>query len=71
MITPEQMIAFNKISGKHQLPIEPLNKPHEENNFDISKLGIDITEWKYTLTEEDIRDIKMEGLIEGCSPKKR
>ena len=40
MITPEQLMTFKKISGKHQLPIEPLNKTHEKNNFDISKIGI-------------------------------
>ena len=62
MITPEQVITFKKIRGKHQLPIEPLNKPHEKNVFDISKLGISSDTWKYTLTEEDILDIKMEGL---------
>ena len=64
MITPEQVMTFKKISGKYQLPIEPLNKPHYKNIFDISKLGIDSDEWKYTLAEEDILDIKMEGLNE-------
>jgi hypothetical protein len=64
MITPEQLMTFKKISGKHQLPIEPLNKTHEKNKFDISKIGIDSDKWKYTLAEEDILDIKMEGLNE-------
>jgi hypothetical protein len=64
MITPEQLMTFKKISGKHQLPIEPLNKTHEKNNFDISKIGVDSDKWKYTLAEEDILDIKMEGLNE-------
>lgn len=57
-------MTFKKISGKHQLPIEPLNKTHEKNNFDISKIGIDSDKWKYTLAEEDILDIKMGGLNE-------
>ena len=64
-------MTFKKISGKHQLPIEPLNKTHEKNNFDISKIGIDSDKWKYTLAEEDILDIKMEGLNEQQSPSKR
>ena len=64
-------MTFKKISGKHQLPIEPLNKTHEKNNFDISKIGIDSDKWKYTLAEEDILDIKMEGLNEQQSLSKR
>ena len=71
MITPEQVMTFKKIRGKHQLPIEPLNKTHEKNNFDISKIGIDSDKWKYTLAEEDILDIKMGGLNEQQSPSKR
>ena len=63
-------MTFKKIRGKHQLPIEPLNKAHEKNIFDISELGIDSNKWKYTLTEEDILDIKMEGLNEQQSPYK-
>jgi hypothetical protein len=71
MITPEQVMTFKKIRGKHQLPIEPLNKAHEKNIFDISQLGINTDEWKYKLTEEDIQNIKMEGIPEQQSPSKR
>ena len=71
MLSPEQSLQFQKVQGSHQLPIDPLNKPHEKNLFDISKLGIDTDKWKYTLTEEDIQDIKMEGLAEHQPQKKR
>ena len=64
MITPEQVMTFKKIRGKQQLPIEPLNKVHEKNVFDVSQLGINTDEWKYKLTEEDIQNIKMEGIPE-------
>ena len=71
MITPEQVMTVKKIRGKQQLPIEPLNKVHEKNVFDISQLGINTDEWKYKLTEEDIQNIKMEGIPEQQSSKKR
>ena len=71
MITPEQVMTFKKIRGKQQLPIEPLNKVHEKNVFDVSQLGINTDEWKYKLTEEDIQNIKMEGIPEQQSPSKR
>ncbi len=59
LITDQQQIEFKKLVGPTQLPIEPLNKSHKRNIFDLTVLGINEKEWKYTMTGEEIESINL------------
>ena len=64
LVTDKDQVQFKKLEGPTQLPIEPLNKPHKRNTFNLTVLGIDEGEWKYHLSEEDIRSIELDKELE-------